>query len=179
MSPPDPQHYDIEIADSQDCLSIDCERLHDIAAGTLRLEQIRAAEISIALIDNEQIHTLNRQYLNHDYATDVLSFLLECEADAPGVDAVSPATASPLGAGKRISGEVILSVEMAMQTAADYDWSPQDELVLYLVHGLLHLCGYDDHEDSDREAMRARERAVLQSWNLMPHYEVTDSGSAR
>ena len=69
-----------------------------------------------------------------------------------------------------LDGEVIVSTEMAVQMATEYHWSPRDELVLYLVHGVLHLIGYDDQNDEDKRRMRTRERAALLNWNLTPHY---------
>ena len=59
---------------------------------------------------------------------------------------------------------------MAAQRAAEYQWTPHEELILYLVHGLLHLCGYDDLTPAERRIMRAREKEILAYWNLTPHY---------
>ena len=98
---------------------------------------------------------MNRQYLEHDYGTDVLSFLLECDPEP------TPDEEVPRGRGKRIEGEIIVSAEMAKQSAADFSWSPWEEFVLYVVHGLLHLAGYDDLSDSEREIMQSREQQML------------------
>jgi len=161
--------YDIEIADQQTALSIEEGKLRDVVSHLLAEEQVREAEISIALVDNATIRELNVQYLQHDYDTDVLSFLLEADPPEP-VPSADSAHPAPRGAGRALSGEVIVSTEMAIQMAADYDWSPEDELVLYLVHGLLHLCGYDDLTEPERDVMRAREREILRHWKLVPHY---------
>jgi probable rRNA maturation factor len=171
LSTPDPLKYEIEIVDDQQHLPIDADWLRDVVEGTLKLEQVHSAEISVAIIDNERIQPLNREFLQHDYATDVLSFLLECETVDPNQ---RDGTSLPLGAGKRISGEVVVSADMAIERAAEFDWSPREELVLYVIHGLLHLCGYDDHNDEDRKTMRSRETEVLQSWNITPHDTVPD-----
>ena len=69
-----------------------------------------------------------------------------------------------------IEGEVIVSAEMALQMAEQYHWHGADELCLYLVHGLLHLCGYDDLTEVEQIVMRQREREILRHWNLTPHY---------
>ncbi len=69
--------------------------------------------------------------------------------------------AKPCGAGRCIDGEVLVSAEMAVQMAARFGWSSRDELTLYLVHGLLHLCGYDDLSPTERRLMRQREREIL------------------
>jgi len=157
--------YEIDVANSQTCLVVDEEFLRTAVLRTLALEEVRSAEISVAVIGNDEIQVLNRQFLEHDYATDVLSFLLECE----GESTETSESASPLGSGKTISGEVIISAEMAEDRAAEFGWEADKELLLYLVHGLLHLCGYDDHSDEQRALMRSRERAVLIQWDIVPH----------
>lgn len=103
---------------------------------------IQRGELSLAIIDDQTMHTLNREHLQHDYPTDVLSFLLERTDDA-------------------LDGEVIVSCETAARMAPDFGWSAQDELLLYFVHGCLHLVGYDDHSDEDRTAMRQQEAKYL------------------
>ena len=164
--------YEIEINNSQDHVVIDESFLRDVAGRTLSEEQIDRAEISIALVDDTAIRKLNRRYLDRDEATDVLSFLLECDRST---QLKSTNADGPRGAGKRIQGEVILSTETALKTAPEFAWTPHDEVVLYLVHGLLHLAGYDDLSESERRLMRSRERAILSSWNLTPRYDETAS----
>ncbi len=165
--------YDIHIANSQDDIPVNEAFLREVVQRTLEVEEVRAAEISVAVMGNEEIHALNRQYLDHDYATDVLSFLLEC--DDP--DVVATPNGSPLGQGKTISGEVIVSAEMAADRAAEFGWETGDELLLYLVHGLLHLCGYEDHSDAERALMRSRERDVLALWDVVPRESEQLSGN--
>lgn len=146
----------IAIADQQTALKLPRPRLREVARTTLRSQGIREADISLALVDDPTIHALNRRHLEHDYATDVLSFLLSDTGRAGEVAA--------------LEGEIIVSTETAIRQAAEYGWSAEDELTLYLVHGLLHLCGFDDHTAADRRKMRAAECSVLQIWGLTPHY---------
>ncbi len=146
----------IEICNQQTQLAIDEAFLIEVARQTLLDEQAASAEISIAVVDNQTIHALNRQHLKHDYPTDVLSFRLNDDGD------------------KHIEGEVVISAEMASENADGFRWSPQSELLLYLIHGLLHLCGHDDHSEIDRNRMRARERKILRLWNLEPQYSPAD-----
>lgn len=156
-----PQHpgmFEIEIADNQELLTIDEDFVRSIVRQTLQTEQVSSATISVAIVNNSQIHELNRQYLNHDYETDVLSFLLEESGD----ESHCSEPGSPRGAGKTIDGEVIVSSEMAIDMAADYSWDAMDELTLYIVHGLLHLCGYDDLTAEELPVMRARECRVFE-----------------
>lgn len=163
--------YEIDVANQQDHLEIDEAFLREVAERTLAEEQVAGAEISVAVVDNATIHRLNRQYLQHDDETDVLSFVLQVE----GRQEFSPGESGPRGAGKRIEGEVILSAEMAARRAAEFLWSPHHEVVLYLVHGLLHLVGYDDLTEVEQRVMREREGAILRIWNLRP----AASGDAR
>lgn len=151
--------YEIDIADCQEHLAIDEDFVTEVVRRTLEAEQVSSASISIAIVDNGRIHEINRQYLNHDYETDVISFLLETSAGS-GCDGSS--SNGPRGRGLQIDGEVIVSTEMAIDMAADYDWSPLDEFTLYIVHGLLHLCGYDDLTEDELPIMRARECDILE-----------------
>jgi probable rRNA maturation factor len=157
--------YSVDVTNQQSAVLISEGRIREIVEGTLRAEGVAEASISVALIDDPAIHRVNRDHLDHDFPTDVVSFLFEEEvADEEG--------SSPLrGAGKRIEGEVLVSGDTAVREAAKFGWSAEDELALYLVHGLLHLCGYDDLTDEEQPIMRNRERAVLAMWNLKPHYD--------
>ncbi|MDA0587966.1 MAG: rRNA maturation RNase YbeY [Planctomycetota bacterium] len=147
--------YQVDVADHQDCLSVETEAVREIVRQTLAAEEIVAATISVAIVGNSTMHELNRQYLSHDYETDVLSFLLE----STGGD--EEASGIPRGTGKTIDGEIIVSSEYAAMMASEFGWQPLDELTLYIVHGLLHLCGYDDLTDAELPVMRQREREVL------------------
>ena len=131
----------IEIADRQP-MAFDAEQLSKAIRVVLQRAGIDSADISLAVLDNDQIQALNRQYLSHDYATDVLSF---CLADN----------------GTSLQGEVIVSAEMANQVAPDYGWSTMDELTLYVIHGTLHLVGMEDATDQQRQQMRRHEDQVL------------------
>jgi probable rRNA maturation factor len=139
----------IEIAlnNQQTRVDIDPQRL--VAAAQKILEQLGRprCQLSIAVVDNDAIHELNRQYLQHDYATDVLSFLLEDDE-------------------QQLDGEVIVSAEMAADQCHRFGWSEADELLLYVIHGVLHLVGFDDQDDAARAEMRAAERKFLAQFGL-------------
>lgn len=155
--------YDIDIANEQSFLEVDEECLRDVVRLMLSEEQVVKARISLALVDNSTIRELNARHLRHDHETDVLSFLLEC----------SPRDSQHKlrGFGKRIDGEVIVSTEKAVESAGAFGWSPLEEAMLYTVHGVLHLLGYDDTTDAERRIMRGRERAILKHWGLVPVYD--------
>ena len=164
---PQSSTYQIDIANLQKVLEIDELFLCEVAQRTLSEERVVKAQISIALVDNDTIRRLNRQFLDRDSVTDVLSFPLECAKTELLTDITSDQL--PRGAGKRLDGEVVISVEAAVQRSREFCWSPRDEAVLYLVHGLLHLCGYADLTIRDRQVMRSREQAILNLWDLAPH----------
>jgi len=112
-----------------------CRELRRIALKVLELVKQDQAELSIALVDNKEIQALNAKFRNKDAPTDVLSF--------PADD--------HLNLGVRLLGDVIISVEKAEQQAKERKRSLHEEMVALLVHGTLHLVGYD-HERSRRDA---------------------------
>jgi probable rRNA maturation factor len=137
----------ISIASPQVTVAVDRARIREIARTVLEGEGISQAEISIAFVDNDTIRTLNNRYLRHDEPTDVLSF--------------------PLGDGKgRPSGEVVIGAEVALAQAAARGHAADAELALYVIHGLLHLCGYDDVEPAAARELGERERHYLEMLGL-------------
>ncbi|HKM53392.1 MAG TPA: rRNA maturation RNase YbeY [Isosphaeraceae bacterium] len=135
----------IEISNTQAFLTVDTRKLADLARRVLEGEGITSGLISLAMVDNATIHRINRQHLGHDWPTDVISFTLS-EPDDP-----------------ELAGELVISAEMAAATAHEMRVAPTDELALYVVHGLLHLCGYDDRSQPDVRRMRDRENQILLS----------------
>jgi probable rRNA maturation factor len=170
--------YTIDIANNQSLLEVDEEQLRDVITKTLSAEQAIGAEVSVALVDDATIHELNKRHLQHDYPTDVISFLFDCEqVDAKEtrffqktgfLEQRDNSMHTPRGRGKRIDGEIVVSAETALDRADECGFSPAQELMLYVVHGLLHLLGYDDTSDTEVELMRARERAILQLCGISP-----------
>lgn len=141
----------VELANQQSRFPIDKKRLRDAVRAVLAEEGHTDAEISLAVVDDPTIHDVNRRFLQHDYPTDVISFRFS-EEDEP------------------LAGEVIVSADTAARCAIDYGWSTSDELLLYVIHGTLHIAGYDDHEPDDLAAMRAQERAHLARFGLTARY---------
>ena len=115
------------------------------------------AEISVTFVDNARIHELNKQYRDKDQATDVLSFPLGQD----GKYDVNQET------GAAMLGDIVISMERAMEQANIYGHSLQREVAFLTVHSMLHLLGYD-HESSGLEAVRMREKeeAVLMQLGL-------------
>ena len=137
---------EVEISDTQNHLKLDREALIRLVRDTLRAESKPFASISLAIVDNSTIQALNRTHLNHDWPTDVISFLFS-DDDV-------------------LQAELILSAEMAVETAREANLDPWHEFALYVVHGLLHLRGHDDTSEPKRTAMRTREGEILASLGL-------------
>ena len=110
------------------------------------------AEISVTFVDNNRIHELNKEYRDKDSATDVLSFPLG-ENGEYDIDEDN---------GCKLLGDIVISMERAMEQAELYGHSLQREVAYLTVHSMLHLLGYD-HEAGGLEAVRMREKeeAVL------------------
>lgn len=141
----------IDFRNEQHTLPVDEPRLRDAIELVLRQAKIVQAEISVAIIDDPSMHELNRRYLNHDEPTDVLSFVLESDEGA-------------------LEGEIIVSADTAASTAIRFGWAAEDELLLYVIHGALHLVGYDDLDPAAKSEMRRQERVCLAHFGLTPRY---------
>jgi rRNA maturation RNase YbeY len=93
--------------------------------------------IDIIFVDDDYMQSLNIEYLQHHYTTDVLSF--------------------PLGEGEAIEGEIYISPFVAMQQAEEYKTTLTKELIRLSIHGTLHLIGYDDKDSESRKIMTEKE----------------------
>ena len=107
----------------------------------------RLGQISIIFCSDNYILDINQRYLQHDYFTDIITFDY-CEGD-------------------RLSGDLFISVDSVRENAIEYGSSFNDELNRVMVHGILHLIGYDDHTDEDIRQMRSKENYYLSLRELM------------
>jgi probable rRNA maturation factor len=155
--------YEIEISNRQSSVFFSASHLKLAIDRTLKLEHVSRAVIGLTIVDDEAIRVLNRQHLGHDFATDVISFPLEHQ---PG-DIEDPAP-SLRAAGALIEGDIVVSAETAAAGAALHRWPIESELTLYVIHGLLHVCGYDDLTPSELAVMRLREQAAFDVLNMGP-----------
>ena len=190
--------FEIDISNRQAALTFDENRVQTAVLRALASEQVASAVLSISIVDDAAIHVINRDHLQHDYPTDVISFQLdfvsaddlqyddeaeneeENDDDFPDDDGEVDDDSANVAdcelltegraAGAAIEGEIIASAEMAVSMAADGKWSAEAELILYIVHGLLHICGYDDLTPEEKCIMRARERAILSELGLTAIY---------
>ena len=101
----------------------------------------RIGQISIIFCSDNYILDVNQKYLQHDYFTDIITFDY-CEGD-------------------KISGDLFISVDTVRDNAVEYGTEFVDELNRVMVHGVLHLIGYDDHKEEDIKEMRAKENYYL------------------
>lgn len=144
-----PADLDIACANRQTRYAINEQRLIEGVKKVLAQASVTRGEISVTVVDDAHMHALNRQHLDHDYPTDVLSFVLERSDNL-------------------LDGEIIVSADYAAAEAQRFGWSRDDELLLYVVHGALHLIGYDDTSSAAAANMRSQERAVLAAFGLVP-----------
>ncbi len=142
----------VDIANQQSSLSIDEPTLVTAIRSILEEVGVERGEISLAVVDDPEMHRLNREYLRHDYPTDVLSFMLEQEDH-------------------RLDGQLIVSSDTARTNAAEYGWAAESELLLYVIHGTLHLVGYEDDTPEAKNRMRDAERRHLARFELAPPWD--------
>ena len=125
-------------------------------------------ELSLALVGNARMADLHAQFMNVTGPTDVLTFELDHDAR-----------------GRVTAGEVVVCVPHALREAARRGVPPRDELLLYALHGMLHLCGYDDLTDRDFAKMHEREDQILNElgvgavFSVMPTEVGTPAGRRR
>ncbi len=139
----------------------DLKRLERLARFVLEAEGAGAEEVGVVLTDNAGIQALNRAYLGRDEPTDVLAFgLTEGAGNQPTVVVGKK--------GRPYLGDVVISLERAREQASDYGHSWEEECKTLLVHGLLHLLGYDDGTEAERRRMEARQNRLLDSFDHPP-----------
>lgn len=139
----------ILIENRQGKQSVKTEELERVARRILSVLECPDAELSVLLVDDEQIHAINRDYLEHDYPTNVISFAM-CEGEGGGLH-------------PEILGDVVISTETAARDAHEAGTSFESELYFLLLHGTLHLLGYDHERGTveDARVMEAREQEVF------------------
>jgi probable rRNA maturation factor len=119
------------------------------------------AELSLLIVDNAEIQQINREYLQRDRPTNVISFAMQ-EGEGCGIQ-------------PHLLGDVVISAERAATDASEADIPFEHELVFLLLHGILHLVGYDHERGTAEQAaeMEAREREIF---TLLRQEMLGDSG---
>jgi probable rRNA maturation factor len=137
MSDPGPGHPTVLISDRQ-ASALDELGLTDLARATLEWEGIANAELSVSFVEEAEIAELHERYMHEPGPTDVLSFPLDDDRE-----------------GTRLLGDVVIAPAVAMRNNPD---DPDGEVRLLLVHGILHLLGYDHEDEADKTLMWARQQ---------------------
>tara|TARA_R110002049_G_scaffold292252_2_gene476629 strand:- start:9504 stop:9914 length:411 start_codon:yes stop_codon:yes gene_type:complete len=108
---------------------------------TIESEGFKLEEINYVFCDDDYLHKLNVEFLNHDTLTDIISF--------------------DYSVGKIIQGDIFISVERVADNAKDFNVSFEEEMYRVIIHGILHYCGYKDKTEVDAKLMRAKENHYL------------------
>ncbi len=144
----------VHLSDEQP-LDVDQARLCDLTRRVLRTQGYpEDAEVAVLLVTDDDMASYNRRFLQREGPTDVLAFPLE--EHQPGV----PPRVAPSGPPIHL-GDVVIAPAYVGRQAAEHGTTTDEEMALMLVHGLLHLMGYDHGEDDEAEAMESREREIL------------------
>lgn len=136
----------VEISSSQSALRVPRKKLRELVAFVAGAEGVRLDEVDIAVVDVEEIERLNRRWLNHRRPTDVISF----DLSDPGEQG--------------LTAQLIVCGDVAVEQARARGLGVRRELMLYVIHGLLHLTGYDDTDPTSAEKMHARQRELLEQF---------------
>lgn len=163
MSDREYESFLLEILDEQDAFEVDREKITFLCEAMIADRQVKTGRLGVVLVDGDTIRQYNRDFLEHDYVTDVISFPIE--------DRLSEG---------HLEGEILVCTQIALDRAEEFGWTPGEEILLYVVHGVLHLLGLDDTTPDLRREMRQKENdylgllgIVVPDWN----YESPDPGA--
>ena len=145
----------IEIVNLQRCMKVPAALLRAAVRRVMTEELAREVNVSVAVVDDDRIAELNWVFLGRPEPTDVLAFPLD-----EGRSAADP---------EQVFGEIVISAERARREARMRHAEPETELLLYAVHGMLHLAGHDDRTPRERKRMRHRETDILGSLVVARH----------
>ena len=140
----------VRVQNSQRCVRVNLSRLRRLGQRALAALDRADREIHVSIVDDRSIRRLHARYLGSRRATDVISFNLEGPPSSP------------------LLGEIVISAETAARQSRRVGVSVALEIDLLLVHGLLHLAGWDDHSPEDARLMHERARAILASGARRP-----------
>lgn len=138
---------EVIVDDQQTDVEIDAHRWAALAAAVMHAEGERG-ELTLTFVDPDEIAELNREHMGVDGPTDVLSFPLD-------------ALDEPIGGEPVLLGDVVVCPAVAKAAAPDHAGTLDDELALLVVHGCLHVVGYDHADPDETAVMRAREMELL------------------
>ena len=122
---------------------VDWPRVQHWLQSTIQQEGKELGALRIRFCSDDHMLLLNKQFLDHDYFTDILTF---------------PISYNP------IDSDIIISLERVIDHAKDYEVTAEQELCRVMVHGVLHMCGYHDHSEEEQQIMRSKENEYLAIW---------------
>ena len=129
--------------------------LKDWIKKILNIHSLKVGDINYLLTNDEEVLKVNKEFLGHDYYTDIITFdTSDYDPEQESDDVVS--------------ADIVISVDTVRANAVEYGVSFEEELHRVIIHGILHLVGYDDHNDEDRAEMRDQENCALE---LLKGYE--------
>ena len=134
----------IHIENRQKAVKLDLRRIRRVVHKLKKFLNCPDQEISFLFVDNEQIRQINKQYLNRDHPTNVISFPLR-EGDYGDIN-------------PQVLGDIAISAERAFQDAVVGDLSLNDEIDFLMIHGLLHLLGYNHEGGNKKESIKMRDK---------------------
>jgi probable rRNA maturation factor len=135
----------IQIDNSQKLLRINKRSVKEAVQAVLQSEDILCKEVSLYFVDEPTLCDMHANFFDDPSPTDCISFPIDGEEEGSN----------------RHLGEIFISTQAAIDYAAQHQTDPYEELMLYVVHGLLHLIGYDDIKPKDRASMRVAEKRLM------------------
>lgn len=132
---------------------LDTKLIERVIEGTSKFLNIKSSLVSIVIIDNEEIHKINKTYRGVDAPTDVISFAFMDEDINPASELTN-------------LGEIYISIEKAKSQAIEYNHSFEREISFLTVHGLLHLLGYDHMTKEDEKEMFTLQDKILENLGI-------------
>lgn len=144
---------DIRILDQQKALQLRIRNIESCVGDILKALKVQDATLTFVFVSRQKICALNKKFLNRTYATDVLAF--DLSENLPEVLTKSRSR------GIFLFGDIAISTDAVLRNIKEFKTTPSPELALYIIHGILHLMGYDDHSPTDVKKMRAKEQELL------------------
>jgi probable rRNA maturation factor len=115
-------------------------------SNVIQSENKTEGDINYIFCDDEYLLTINQQYLNHDYYTDIISF--------------------DYSVGNELHGDIFVSIERVKENAKEYNVTFDEELKRVIIHGILHYCGYKDKLEADEQLMRNKENEKIKMFHV-------------
>lgn len=150
----------VDISNLQNDHPIDEKEIERVVQSVIEGEGRSCDEVSITFVDRERISQIHADYFDDPTPTDCISIPMDCDGE------------EPIGESHFILGDVIVCPSIAIEYAANHGVDVDDEVKLYVVHGLLHLLGYDDIDPEERKKMRDAEAKHMKALQTPPRHDI-------